>query len=71
MYAALKDMKAFNGYLDRIREKRNEALEVLKSAKDMEIIFRNQGICKFADEVIDLIDLLILEEKEDEEEKNG
>lgn len=79
MMEQLKTSSAFDAFVKRIEEKAVEWRSVLLDSADVHELYRAQGACNFALYAIDLVDIMILEEKleerqqkekEDDEEDN-
>lgn len=68
MIAEMKDSPAFKAYMERVQEKAKEWVDTLKGASNVNELYRAQGALNFFDYVSDLPDVMIMEEKQKEEE---
>lgn len=72
MIEGLRKSAAFQAFMEKILEKKNEWEGVLKNSGDPNQMFRAQGVLTALDYVIDLPELMIqeaLQEKKEEKEK--
>lgn len=70
MIEQLKKSTAFDAYMKRIEEKLSEWRSMLQDSTDIHEVYRAQGACNFAMFAIDLVDIMILEEKFEDKQKN-
>lgn len=68
MIAELKESPAFKAFMERVQEKAKEWVDTLKGAGNVNELYRAQGALNLFDYITDLPDVMIMEEKQKEEE---